>query len=289
LRVASASFRKPGRAVPFTRPGFCVALTALTTFLRQQSQVPGAFEYRDAKEGLLKMADIIERLREELRQKGDAHTKESGARFFKEDVRLYGLTMPAVDRLAKVYYEEIRQQSKHDIFTLCEELWRSGYLEESFVACNWSHAIRSQYQPEDIEVFERWVSEYVSNWATCDTLCNHSVGDLLEMYPAQVDNLRRWARSENRWMRRAAAVSLIIPARRSRFLADVFAIADILLLDADDLVRKGYGWMLKAASEAHQSEVFDYVMRHKAVMPRTALRYAIEKMPPDLKARAMAK
>ena len=47
--------------------------------------------------------------------------------------------------------------------------------------------------------------------------------------------------------------------------------------------------MLKATSESHLSEVFDYVIRNKAVMPRTALRYAIEKMPPDLKARAMAK
>ena len=235
------------------------------------------------------MDDIIERLREELRRKGDAHTKESGARFFKEDVRLYGLTMPAVDRMAKAYYEEIGQRSKHDIFTLCEELWRSGYLEEAFVACSWSHAIRREYQPEDIEVFERWVTEYVSNWATCDTLCNHTVGDLLAMYPALVDNLYRWARSGNRWMRRAAAVSLIVPARRGRFLDDVFRIADILLLDADDLVQKGYGWMLKATSESHLSEVFDYVIRNKAVMPRTALRYAIKKMPPDLKARAMAK
>ena len=115
------------------------------------------------------------------------------------------------------------------------------------------------------------------------------MGDLLAMYPALVDNLYRWAMSGNRWMRRAAAVSLIVPARHGRVLDDVFRIADILLLDADDLVRKGYGWMLKAASEAHQREVFDYVMRHKAVMPRTSLRYAIEKMPPDLKARAMAK
>jgi 3-methyladenine DNA glycosylase AlkD len=197
--------------------------------------------------------------------------------------------MPAVDRMAKAHYEVIRQRSKDDIFTLCEELWQSGYLEEAFIACNWSHAVRKVYQPEDFKVFERWVSEYVSNWATCDTLCNHSVGDLLDMYPALVDNLRRWARSENRWMRRAAAVSLIVPARRGMFLDDVFAIAEILLRDADDLVQKGYGWMLKAASQAHQAEVFDYVMRHKAVMPRTALRYAIEKMPPDLKAQAMAK
>ena len=60
-------------------------------------------------------------------------------------------------------------------------------------------------------------------------------------------------------------------------------------MDTDDLVRKGYGWMLKSASQAHQQEVFAYVMRHKDAMPRTALRYAIEKMPGDLKARAMEK
>jgi 3-methyladenine DNA glycosylase AlkD len=57
-------------------------------------------------------------------------------------------------------------------------------------------------------------------------------------------------------------------------------IADLLLLDKDDLVQKGYGWMLKAASQAWQNEVFEYVMKNKTVMPRTALRNTIEKMPP---------
>ena len=47
--------------------------------------------------------------------------------------------------------------------------------------------------------------------------------------------------------------------------------------------------MLKATSEAHQTEVFEYVMKNKTRMPRTALRYAIEKMPEDLKMKAMAK
>lgn len=69
----------------------------------------------------------------------------------------------------------------------------------------------------------------------------------------------------------------------------MFEIADILLLDRDDMVQKGYGWMLKAASESHQTEVFNYVLSKKAVMPRTALRYAIEKMPKELKAEAMKK
>ena len=90
-------------------------------------------------------------------------------------------------------------------------------------------------------------------------------------------------------MRRAAAVSLIVPARHGLFLNDVLAIADILLLDKDDLVQKGYGWMLKAASESHQQGVHAYVMRNKGTMPRTALRYAIEKMPPATRLQAMEK
>mgnify|MGYP000957632123 CR=1 FL=1 len=55
------------------------------------------------------------------------------------------------------------------------------------------------------------------------------------------------------------------------------------------MVQKGYGWMIKAASQAFQTEVYDFVMKNKRRMPRTALRYAIEKMPPGLKAQAMAK
>jgi 3-methyladenine DNA glycosylase AlkD len=138
-------------------------------------------------------------------------------------------------------------------------------------------------------VFERWVQHYVSNWASCDTLCNHTIGALVERYPVFLENLKTWTASENRWMRRASAVSLIIQARKGLFLNDVFDLAERLLTDADDLVQKGYGWLLKAASEAHQDAVFQFVMAHKAFMPRTALRYAIEKMPPTLKAEAMKK
>jgi len=59
--------------------------------------------------------------------------------------------------------------------------------------------------------------------------------------------------------------------------------------DSDDMVQKGYGWMLKVASETYQHEVFEYVMRNKRAMPRTALRYAIEKMPDELRREAMKK
>ncbi|HPR61811.1 MAG TPA: DNA alkylation repair protein, partial [Prolixibacteraceae bacterium] len=175
------------------------------------------------------------------------------------------------------------------VFEVCERLFQSGNFEESIIACQWSYYVHKQYEPIDFLVFERWINSYVSNWATCDTLCNHTVGEFIEMYPKYLVELKKLAKSENRWARRAAAVSLIVPARKGLFLPDVFEIANILLLDKDDLVQKGYGWMLKVAADKHQQAVFDYVVSNKFVMPRTALRYAIEKMPKELKAIAMAK
>ncbi|OPZ92645.1 MAG: DNA alkylation repair enzyme [candidate division TA06 bacterium ADurb.Bin417] len=117
--------------------------------------------------------------------------------------------------------------------------------------------------------------------------CNHTVGDLVGKYPELTDVLKAWTRSGNRWLRRAGAVSLVVPAKKGRFLKEVFEIADLLMADEDDLVRKGYGWLLKEASRLHRDEVFDYVVRNRWKMARTALRYAIELMPKELKSEAM--
>ena len=202
---------------------------------------------------------------------------------------MYGLKATFIRQVSKKYYLQVKKCSKQEIFALCEDLWESRFTEESFVACDWSYNLRSQYVPDDFSTFERWVSAYIDNWAICDTFCNHTVGSFIESFPEFMARLKEWARSDNRWMRRAAAVSLIIPAKRGLFLKDIFEIADILLTDGDDMVQKGYGWMLKVASQPHEKEVFEYVLRNKAVMPRTALRYAIEKMPVDLKKKAMAR
>lgn len=235
------------------------------------------------------MKDIISKIQKDLEKNIDPIYREGAHYVFKEKVKILGVRTPIVVKLAAQYFKNIRNLEKKEIFTLCEELWKSGYMEKSFIACNWSYSIHKQYEQKDIEVFEKWVNMYVSNWASCDTLCNHTIGIFIEMYPSYISNLKNWAKSKNRWVRRASAVSLIIPARHGKFLKDIFEIADILLLDQDDLVQKGYGWMLKAASQAHQKDVFDYVVKNKLVMPRTALRYAIEKMPNNLKKRAMIK
>lgn len=202
-------------------------------------------------------------------------------------MRLYGIKTAIVTTIAKKYFQEIKYMPKEEVFELCDALWQSGYMEEAFVACNWSYALHKDYTKNDMEVCERWVKKYVTNWAACDTLCNHTIGTLVEMYPNHVDKLKKWTRSKNRWVRRAAAVTLIVPARKGLFLEDIFIIADLLLTDKDDMVQKGYGWMLKVASQTHQKYVFDFVMARKDHMPRTALRYAIEKMPQDLRKFAM--
>ena len=235
------------------------------------------------------MNNIINQIQTELEQAGDAKTRKIDHYFFKEPIKSHGVNTLIVKSLAKRYFKQIKNKNKSEIFNLCEKLWHSGYIDETHIACEWSYAIHKDFKPEDFKTFERWVSKYVSNWAACDTLCNHTVGTLVEMYPEFISDLKRWARSSNRWMRRASAVTLIIPARHGKFLNDIFKIADTLLIDKDDLVQKGYGWMLKAASQAHEKEVFNYVIKNKGMMPRTALRYAIEKMPKELKMKAMEK
>lgn len=235
--------------------------------------------------------NFIAEIRQTLNDCADPKKIESSSRYFKEGEKplVYGISVVKVNGIAKEFYKRIKNLSKKEIFEICEELWKSRYFEEAIVACKFSEALHKKYEPEDFVFFERWVKNYVNNWADCDTLCNHTIGTFVMLYPEYVSELKKWAKSSNRWEKRAAAVTLIIPARKGMFLKDMFEIADILLLDEDDLVQKGYGWMLKAASESYQKEVFDFVMSRKSLMPRTALRYAIEKMPQELKAEAMKK
>ncbi len=232
---------------------------------------------------------FVEQVRKQLVENSDEKTKASGQRFFKEEVVLYGIKSAVVIRIAKESFKKISDRSKTEIFGMCEQLWQSAFMEESFVACEWAYSLRKSYEPGDFRIFEQWVDKYVNNWASCDTFCNHTVGTFVDMYPSFISGLKVWAHSPNRWMKRAAAVSLIVPARHGRFTDDIFEIADILHSDPDDMVQKGYGWMLKAASQANQKQVFDYVIKRKGTMPRTSLRYAIEKMPVELKKEAMAK
>ena len=232
-------------------------------------------------------SQILAKIRNDLKHSVDPKTSGNFQSFFKEKVTCYGVKTGIVSRIAKDYFEKVKPSGKEGIFLLCEELFKSDYNEEAFIGCEWAYRLRSEYQPGDFAVFENWIGKYINNWAKCDTLCNHAVGSFIEKYPGYINHLKNWTKPENRWFRRAAAVTLIVPAKRGKFLDDIFEIAMSLLTDKDDLVQKGYGWLLKEASRTHQQEVFDFVMKNRRSMPRTALRYAIEKMPEALRLKAM--
>jgi len=235
------------------------------------------------------MPDIIKQLRAELQAAIDPAIVSSEKRFFKEPVKMYGIKVGTVIKIAKQYWQDIKKFPKAEIFALSEELLKSDYSEEAYIVAEWLPKLTDQFEPSDLAIFQNWIDRYINNWAKCDSFCNHTIGNFIEKYPESIETLKKWAHSSNRWMKRAAAVSLILPARHGKFLDDIFEIANILLLDKDDMVQKGYGWMLKEASKPYQKEVFDYVVKNKAVMPRTALRYAIEPMPQEMRAEAMRK
>jgi 3-methyladenine DNA glycosylase AlkD len=235
------------------------------------------------------MNTILCQIRADLKAATDEKTQQSFQRFFKEQVKYYGVKTNIVDKIAKKQWPQVKGLDKQAIFALCEELFRSDYTEEAFIVSFWLPDYIEHLEPGDLATFKMWIERYINNWAKCDGFCNHTIGDLLQKYPKTILELKMWAKSENRWLKRASAVSLIVPAKKGLFLQDAFEICDALLSDGDDLVQKGYGWLLKEESRKHQTEVFDYVVKQHKVMPRTALRYAIELMPKELKEEAMKK
>ncbi len=233
------------------------------------------------------MTNILETIDLQLIENSEDVHQKSSKRFFKEEIKSYGVKNPVVNKIAKELFKEVKHLKKEEIFRLCEILFQSGYMEKSLIACHWSYRLKRQYEPKDFELFEKWVDLYIDNWAVCDTFCNHTMGSFLVMYPNYLMRMVRFTESKNRWMRRASAVSLIVPAKKGLFIETIFQIAEILKYDRDDLVQKGLGWMLKCASKPYPHLVFDFIMINKSIMSRTALRYAIEKMSEKMKEEAM--
>lgn len=244
---------------------------------------------QDKKYESYKRKTIIEIITNRIIAVSSEENKKSSQRFFKEKITLHGAKTAEVNKIASEEYKSLINKDKPGIFSLAEDLFKIQSLEESFVACNWVYRKRKEFRKEDLHIFEQWIDSYINNWATCDTFCNHTMGIVVDNFPELIKELKRWTLSDNLWMRRASVVSLIVPARAGKFKDHIFEICSLLLNDKEDMVQKGYGWLLKVLSDTHMKEVYEFIISHKRSMPRTALRYAIEKMPQELKEKAMDK
>ena len=226
------------------------------------------------------MTEIIQQIRMELEQAAQVENAlENGRR----------LSTPTIRAISRDCFKQVSQLNKDRIFSVCEGMLESRVDAERVIAFDWAFRCRKHFEETDFERFEGWLREYVGGWGSCDDFCTHAFGSLIYRVPGTISKVIAWTKSENRWLRRAAAVVLIYSVRRGAHVEFAFRIADILLLDRDDMAQKGYGWMLKELSKRKPMEVFGYVMKNKEVMPRTSLRYAIEKLGPSLRAQAMSR
>lgn len=231
--------------------------------------------------------NILTEIQNKLSEIANVEFAISTQRFFKDSVNARGIKSGDVYKIAREYFKQIDNMSKTDVFKLCDDLINSNYMEDFFVACEFSYRIRKKFEYSDFKFMEKVVSKHIDNWAKCDTFCNHTIGAFIEKFPNIIPEIKKWSYSKNQWIRRASAVSFILLARHGKYIDDVFEIADSMLTDKQDMVQKGYGWALKAASEKYPNRVYEFVIARVDKMPRTAFRYAIEKLPTDMRKQAM--
>lgn len=182
-------------------------------------------------------------------------------------------------------FKRIEDKNIENVLALCEQLLEKRKWALGVVAYDWAFRMKKQYSEETFYVFENWLKMYVSGWGDCDDFCTHAFGELLKQHNSLIDRVLMWTEHPDFWVRRAAAVILIVPIKKGVLREKVpYAIADKLMKDEHYLVLKGYGWMLKVLSIYESEDVYSYLLRNKAHMPRISLRYAIEKLDKDKKA-----
>lgn len=184
-----------------------------------------------------------------------------------------------IRKISSNLFQSLKGSSIDRVFCLCEKLLEQRRWELGVIAYDWAYRMRTSFRPSDFDRFEVWLITYVRGWGDCDDFCTHAFGELLYQYPELIHRVLPWTFREEFWMRRAAAVILILSIRKGSYeRLNPLHISDLLMQDQHDLVLKGYGWMLKVLSQRDPDAVYQYLLRNKNQIPRTAYRYALEKM-----------
>jgi 3-methyladenine DNA glycosylase AlkD len=225
------------------------------------------------------MNPLTEEIITETRRYYDSEKAEGVRRYFKEPITSWGIPMPVCRKIAASY----RARVKGDLplaINVVGELHRQGVFEIAVVGDYLLSSMKKKLIPSHFDTFDMWV-DTLSKWANTDGLSTGLISETVRKDPKLAEKLLEWTESDNRWRRRASAVSLIPIARGGEMLEDTFKIADRLMEDRDDMVQKGVGWLLKEASNKHPTEVRDYLMKWRTRTSALVLRYASEKLPSD--------
>jgi 3-methyladenine DNA glycosylase AlkD len=212
------------------------------------------------------------------------------ARYFRGDHRLrfYNVGTTPMRAFARSICAANRDRwSIDDAMALAERLIADPYLETKAVGIELVARFRGSFTPRLLPRWKRWLARnHSANWATTDTICGMLIGPLLVRYPELAPQMRAWARDENMWVRRASIVALIKPVASGAALDLAYDVAGRLHDDREDLIQKAVGWTLREAGKIDPARLERYLRANGRSMPRTTVRYAIERFP-DAKRRAL--
>lgn len=217
-------------------------------------------------------------LRKTMKRLASPAKAKTYARFFKtgpgdygERDKFIGLTVPEVRKLAKEFqilpFEEI------------EKCLQSPIHEERLCALFILVLLYKQgTASEKKEAYNFYVKnlQHVNNWDLIDVTCEHVIGAHLELRDKKP--LYRWAKSKNLWERRIAIISTFHYIKKNDF-DETLKIARMLVQDKHDLIQKAVGWMLREVGKRSLIIQEEFMKEYYSIMPRTMLRYAIERFP----------
>ena len=223
--------------------------------------------------------EIVAEIRADLNRMGSPDHADRVKQYFKEPIETHGLTAPQEKELTKKYYPRVKGDLQKAI-EVAQELIASRTLDEAQVGIRILGRMRRHLTPGHFDTLDAWV-DHLTNWANTDGLATWLIAETIKKDPTLHRRLLQWTASENRWRRRAAAVSLVPITRKGEMLQEALTVADRLMTDGDDMVQKGVGWLLKEASKEHPDEIREYLLKWREEAPALTLRYASEKLPKD--------
>ena len=222
---------------------------------------------------------IAAHIRRVLKDGGSAPHAEGVQHFFKEEIRSRGWYTAELRRVAVRFRRTIlKEQGQEFLIRVADLLFRGSVLEEKTFAVLMLEKLTANFQDAEFRLFESWLGR-ISNWADHDGLVHYLIAPMVAAEPARVRSVFRWAKSQNRWHRRAACVALIQGARRKMFFPKTTELATFLLSDQDDMVQKGLGWLLRETAKADPERAIPYLMKIQRRAPRLVLRTACETLP----------
>jgi 3-methyladenine DNA glycosylase AlkD len=215
-------------------------------------------------------------IRRVIKDGGSAPHSVEVQRFFKEEVASRGWRTHELRKLAVRFRRQM--VADYDInfaIRVCDKLFSGRVLEEKVFAVLMLEGQTGGFAAKELELFESWLDR-VSSWADHDALVHYLIGPMILAEPTRSKAVFRWARSRDRWHRRAAAVALIQSARKRTGFEQIIRVSNALLQDKDDMVHKGLGWLLREAAKADPGRTVPYLITIRERAPRLVPRTACE-------------